>query len=502
MQKIEISEKDFIEILSGIQVEHSSENIKIFENFIGFTNVSIIGGTVSLRDIEIKKAVMLNGGYYGAVVFADVLLNEYFNINDGVFSSLIIENIETQGNGSFSIYGGKFAHVVQIRGGKYNKNFSISGGDFNGGLEVSGGVFNEEFGLVGGTFRRWVKFSKCKVLKNIFIQEAVFSYGLEINYGNFNKIHVWNCPGLKFLTANGHGETVVKHLFIRSDTRLQAYFTNCLIEYLDFTSTSFPLEVVIAFVDCKIDHVNFSKFYNFGTLSFANIEPSLEPPELKRIKMNDSNLGRIDFVNIDLDKYIINYKDTRIDEISIVGGNFTRPISAEGHNSWIQEKLFYGQLRKIYDKIGNVPNSIDANSNFMNSHFRQLSNDKFCKLSYEEKFEWINIRLNKCTNNHGKSTSTAFMAFLITSTVLYFTFLFCVGFRLDFFSGNSWCNFLNICSYFFEFINPIHNSDFLSQTFPHIRTNWITRLIDGFSRIAISFTIYQFVQAFRKYGRA
>lgn len=136
----------------------------------------------------------------------------------------------------------------------------------------------------------------------------------------------------------------------------------------------------------------------------------------------------------------------------------------------------------------------------MNAHYEIL------KINYKKLFSWdsaeiSNIWLNKISNNHGKSTGQSFGILTILSMLLYTLYCYSLGYQISFCHENNWGQFWGLASYYLEFINPIHKIDTIPKALSICPVPESSRTIDAISRIIISYLLYQFIQAFRKYGK-
>jgi hypothetical protein len=156
----------------------------------------------------------------------------------------------------------------------------------------------------------------------------------------------------------------------------------------------------------------------------------------------------------------------------------------------------YGQIKKIYENRGDA---ISANLFFskeMNAYYDTLS-------WKADKAEIINLLFNKLSTNHGQSWRRGLASALIVGLGFYCLYLYLLGFRIV--AHGNFNVFLNLLSYFFDFINPVHKTDFIvteqKYSLPDIRHMGLARMCEGISRIFIAYFIYQLIQAFRKHGK-
>jgi|GEM_PF-3852398 len=120
------------------------------------------------------------------------------------------------------------------------------------------------------------------------------------------------------------------------------------------------------------------------------------------------------------------------------------------------------------------------------------------KLSAEK----ILLFLNRISNNHGTDWLRGLCFTGCISILLYTFYLLLLPSRFFEWGWNGWDSFWqvsnNVMIYYFEFIAIFRDFTFIEGGNP----NWLSYIIDFFSRIAIGYGIYQTVQAFRKFGKS
>lgn len=236
--------------------------------------------------------------------------------------------------------------------------------------------------------------------------------------------------------------------------------------------------------------------YPHSTLAF--IQSSLGKTEI-----SDSNLD-------DFDECI--FYNTRISDCYIMGCvlpdtnkiSYKQPgqVAHEEEKISQQKMYYYNQLRKLMESNGEI---IDAGRYYtllMREHERLLSSNANFS-------EWVPFLANRRSSNYGESWVRAFLAIILLALLFYILFHVAnAAYGLN--SGSpfeieNWKfvktglrNALLQKKQFFEFLNPAHRFDFMGADF---KTNFWTYLIDFIGRIVIGYCIYQFVAAFRKYGR-
>lgn len=213
----------------------------------------------------------------------------------------------------------------------------------------------------------------------------------------------------------------------------------------------------------------------------------------------NSDLGKAIFYNCGFTKMDLYMSGAKINEINISDSYLPKKLYKPDRapsNSSIQ----YAQLRKIHESVGDTIKANMYQAEELNAHYLSLRWWKREHLS--EKF---NLWLNGATNYYGQNYVKAFCVTIIWSSIFYTFYCLLLGFRLDLSSPSSWNIFWEIFLNFFEFLNPIHKADYIADALlglekpkdiPSSARGW-----EVISRILNGYFIYQFVQAFRKYGK-
>ena len=141
---------------------------------------------------------------------------------------------------------------------------------------------------------------------------------------------------------------------------------------------------------------------------------------------------------------------------------------------------------KYHDK----PEELKFYSLEMNSYHSQLKQEK---KHFDEKFI---LWTNKVSNNHGFSLSRAFSLIVCLTILFYYSEKILLGYtHLDH------QFILKDIANLFLLINPLHS---LNDIFPNIMKNTypcidLVKLLDVIHRILMSYLLFQFLKAFRKF---
>lgn len=116
--------------------------------------------------------------------------------------------------------------------------------------------------------------------------------------------------------------------------------------------------------------------------------------------------------------------------------------------------------------------------------------------------ERVLLFLNRISNNHGTDWLRGVYFTGVVSILLYTFYLLLLPKRFFVWGWDGWDSFWEVSNnfviHYFEFIAIFRDFNFIEGGDP----NWLSYVIDFFSRIAIGYGIYQTVQAFRKFGKS
>jgi hypothetical protein len=466
-------------------------------NNVTFDNVHV-NGEILIEDIVVNNRISLLDGRYFFVIRSGTF-NQPFQIVGGTYHKFEIENPVF--NQSFAIQGGVFKNTFNIYGGLFKENFTIDAGTFDHGVRVRGGMFERWFQLTGGIFNRWVEFEDCVVKGCLYIHSATFQYGLQIHKGSYERLSIWQCPGIKNIFIKG-SDIYIGTLAIRSDDPLKVYCAGVTLKEVDLIQTTFSKDVHLYLSQVTLHELKFDQFFNFGYVCLSEVKPlrplgKLDSPST--IYMRNSSLGKVEFVNCDVSGFNIAYSNSKLTDISIIGG-FTSTITAPDDDFNIQMRQFSGQMKRVFESRGDTIASLGYHTSDMNYYYDSL---KFKwernAAAWQMNWEIVNLWLNKISTNHGSSWIRGLVSTLVALLIFFIWYTYALGFRLSAAQG-SWTAFTDLLSYSIDFLNPVHKSDYIPEKL-QIESNAYARIVEGISRVFIAYFAYQLIQAFRKHGR-
>jgi hypothetical protein len=247
----------------------------------------------------------------------------------------------------------------------------------------------------------------------------------------------------------------------------------------------------------NIGSLYISEFFPKQEVGFYNISPINYFKEKSKISIHKSNLDNVWFDNV----YFTGYERLSFFRTAFSKTIFTACDFPDDYNKFIpienvhypenkgenfhkdQYEIFL-QLKKALETTGNNYEALKLHS---------VSHDALKNIKTITFWDKFILSVNSCSNAHGMSIKKPFVLFIIFSIFLYILYLISLG-RISFQESIDW----DLFGYYFLFIDLTHRADFLVTKDEY---NFLSLFIDYFSKISTSFFIFQFVSAFRKYGK-
>lgn len=270
-------------------------------------------------------------------------------------------------------------------------------------------------------------------------------------------------------------------------------------------------EIVIE--DCKIDNVFIRDFspkvdftlYNIETRGFSK----------GKFEVHNSNLDNTWFNSVKLNQYfIVFFKSSFINTkfystifpstkellasslSSIENIHYPDKKSEKSEYNRDMYELFL-ELKQAFEKRGNVFEGQKMKAVAQDFLIKTESNNLFKSDFWNNKFILL---LNRISNFHGVSVRNAFL--WIIGFVLLFHWLNVLSFKSYYLTFNSWEEMWHIFNqtkrYVFALANPAHR---VSSLAPAGEITGYTYAFSFLSRIVVGYLYYQFVAAFRRFGK-
>lgn len=227
-----------------------------------------------------------------------------------------------------------------------------------------------------------------------------------------------------------------------------------------------------------------------------------------------SSLGKTEITGCDLEYFRFQYYNSKLLECFITGTKLPkehieiyiadRVNQLPDKDYFSQKTSVYNQLKKIFENQGDGVEASWYHSKAMDNQERLLKiayeeryNPRWYDLRKwftEEKFNLLNFRLNKLSNNHGESWGKA-LWFIFLGSLIIFSIYYTALHYTEPFSFQATDRFFTA---YFGFLDPTHKMDFYVKK----EELWsVPVFFDLFGRIIIGYGIYQLIAAFRRHGR-
>jgi hypothetical protein len=259
-----------------------------------------------------------------------------------------------------------------------------------------------------------------------------------------------------------------------------------------------PSQGKLSVQNTKINRIFIENYSTELGATFYNIRSN---PEKGLLEIKHSTLKNVDFSNFLFDTfsrisiYRNNLKDLKLSACNFPNVTDMLSIFFTVENIHYPEKTDNNYNKLKYDTLIQLKNIIESSGNIYESQkFHELANESLRKIEDLNKWDKLILCSNNVTNSHGLSIKKPLCIALIFSILLYIVYLFSLG---KIFNFND--NFdLDLIGYYFPFIDFTHKLDFLVSK---EELNGFSLFFDYLNRIVIAYLGYQFISAFRKFGK-
>ncbi len=295
----------------------------------------------------------------------------------------------------------------------------------------------------------------------------------------------------------------IDRLFFADIQIIEGRIEECQIKKVEFQK-SLLVNSSLYIYNCTCGGLKFLDFFNFGKLSFKSFTP-LNNTEKQTLHIEASDLGKAQFINCNLGgkswKYY--FASSNILGLFLVNNNFPEEGISDEDLKGNNNRELFSQLYKVFENNGNRPRALLYKKKSLESYRKELKDKK--EKNLRQKFDQASLWVNQLSNEFNFSVWRALWVLFIISIVFFFFYCLSIGytFSLQWNDPVIWKRFFNLAAHWFEFISPIRDTNFIHpiEGDKAITVHAGTRFIDGFSRVIISYMIYQFIQAFRKFGK-
>ena len=252
--------------------------------------------------------------------------------------------------------------------------------------------------------------------------------------------------------------------------------------------------------NCNIDSWYIRNFSAQVGANFYNIKPFRKETEETKLEIHKSNLDKVWFDNVAFDDYYtISLYRNKFGQTTLTACDFPSKYKDFDKIQTI-ENIHYpdrkdkNYFKTRYETFLQLKKQLEASGNFYEAQkFQAISHEALKKIENLPYWDRVILKINGLSNNHGLSIKEPFIGTIVLSILFYVLYLWSLG-RI--FNANEidW----NLFGYYFSFIDITHRTDFLVNK---SELNGFSLTIDFLNKIIVGFLIYQFIAAFRKYGK-
>lgn len=250
----------------------------------------------------------------------------------------------------------------------------------------------------------------------------------------------------------------------------------------------------------KIDNWYFRNLTVQLGANLYDIKPFRADSEETKLEIHKSNLDKFWFDNISFDEYsIISLYRNKFGQTTITACDFPCKYKEfekihTVENIHYPEKKDKNYFKTRYETFLQLKKQLETSGNFYEAQkFQAISNEALKNIENLPYWDKKILQINSLSNNHGLSIKQPFIGTIIFSIIFYILYLW----SLDRMFNNNDIDW-NLIGYYFSFLDITHRIDFLVEK---KELNGLSVTIDYLNKILIGFLIYQFITAFRKYGK-
>jgi hypothetical protein len=243
-----------------------------------------------------------------------------------------------------------------------------------------------------------------------------------------------------------------------------------------------------------------SDFYPQKETGFYNIVPRPVIVDETKIGVYKSNFDNVWFDNVEFDKFErLSFFRSKLSKANFTSCSFPDQYERFAKflaipNIHYPEQLPVNYHKDQYEMLLQLKKAFEATGNYYEGlKLQAISYAALHKISAISAADKFILLLNKLSNNYGLSIKRPIYWFLGITIFFYLIYLWSLG-RIFQSSGFD----SNLLGYYFSFIDITHRSDFLDEKED---LTGLALTVDYLNKVVMGYLIYQFIAAFRKYGR-
>jgi hypothetical protein len=252
--------------------------------------------------------------------------------------------------------------------------------------------------------------------------------------------------------------------------------------------------------NCKIDSWYIRNFSAQLGANFYDVKPFRKETEETKLEIHKSNLDKVWFDNVAFDDYsTISLYRNKFGQTTLTACDFPSKYKVFDKIQTIEnihypDKKDKNYFKTRYETFLQLKKQLEASGNFYEAQkFQAISHEALKNVENLPYWDKVILKINGLSNNHGLSIKEPFIGTIVLSVLFYILYLWSLG-RMFNCNGIDW----NLFGYYFSFIDITHRTDFLVNK---SELNGFSLTVDFLNKIVVGFLIYQFIAAFRKYGK-
>lgn len=233
-------------------------------------------------------------------------------------------------------------------------------------------------------------------------------------------------------------------------------------------------------------------FYNISSFPLANSDT--------KIGIHQSILDNAWFDNIDFNNFgRISLYRSKLSKATFTSCTFPNTYTTFEkfmpiENVHYPDRKSANHHKDLYEIFLQLKKSVEGTGNYYESQkIQTMAHETLRRVNDVPRWDRLILLINRLSNDHGQSVKRPLLMFLGFSIALYTLYLWSLG-RM--FNSNGFDT--DLIGYYFAFIDITHRTDFLVEK---NEFNGGSLFLDYLSKIVFGFFIYQFIAAFRKYGK-
>ena len=243
-----------------------------------------------------------------------------------------------------------------------------------------------------------------------------------------------------------------------------------------------------------------SDFYPQKEAGFYNIVPRPMVVDETKIGVYQCNFDNVWFDNVEFDKFErLSFFRSKLSKANFTSCSF--PDKYERFAKYLAiPNIHYPDQRPVnydkdqYEMLLQLKKAFEATGNYYEGlKLQAISYAALHKISAISGADRFILMLNKLSNNYGLSIKRPIYWFFGVTVFFYLIYLWSLGriFQSTAFESD-------LIGYYFSFIDITHRSDFLDKK---EQLTGLALTVDYLNKVVMGYLIYQFIAAFRKYGK-